>query len=90
MRDVTPEEVQQAMEEQNISKVSHHNCGICNYETAYHVIDGGLVFDHGCHCTGQSNGNYSHREWSSISDWINMQSKADNKRRLAAKVGITL
>jgi hypothetical protein len=90
LRDVTPEEVKASMEAAGITVVPHHNCGICNYETAYHVIDGGLVFDHGCHCTGQSNGNYSRREWSSISDWINMQSKDDNKRSLAAKVGITL
>jgi hypothetical protein len=90
LRDVTPEEVKKSMEENDITKVSHHDCGICGYETAYHIRDGEVAFDHGCHCTGQELGNYSDRDWSSISGWINMQSKPENKRRLAAKVGIIL
>lgn len=87
MRDVTPEEVQQAMKEQNISRVSHHNCGRCNQVVAYHVVDGKLFLNHVCDCVDKG---MCPREWSTLSNWINTQSNLENKRSLAAKVGITL
>ena len=80
-------EVKQAMIKANITSVFVRECSLCNYPLAY-VRDGeNIYFDSGCDCT-RGGPNYSHRDWSDVSDWINSQVYEDRKNELMKKFGL--
>ena len=87
MRDVTPEEVKEAVLASNKSVIAVRECGICNVDIGYHIIEGDLYWNGSCGCCGEG---LQHREWSDVSDWINMQSKDEPKIRVPALFFIDL
>lgn len=88
MTEVTPEQVRDAMVAANITRVPVRDCSLCGYEMAYYRLDNNeLFFDLGCDCTGSSKMNP--RDYSALSDWINMQIGPEHRQQVAAKFGIT-
>ncbi|HWV44070.1 hypothetical protein [Pseudorhodoplanes sp.] len=85
---ITAEQVKAAVEAAGITRIEHHDCGMCGYMTAYLVEDGKLYFDPGCDCRWA--GAPEPRDWRDAADWINMQSQPDIKARLAKAFGIDL
>jgi len=89
LRDVTGDEVKQACLDKEISWVDHHECSICDRMVGYIVEGEQLLFSPGCRCV-LSFTPPEPRSWDEAADWINMQSDADCKRRIAARFGIEL
>jgi hypothetical protein len=88
-RDVTGAEIERAVTEAKILRIEHHDCGMCGYMTSYLVNRGELFFDAGCDCV-----RYAPPprlvSWDDAADWINMQSSAEWKTKIAKSFGIDL
>jgi len=89
MKDVTSDEVKEAMIEANLERVLVRNCSMCGYQMEYIREGENLFYDAGCHCT-YMRGGLEPRDWNSISEWINMQSADEHKIRIAEKFGIKI
>ena len=88
MRNVTAEEVQKSMVDNNISEVKHHDCCICGVWVKYIVVDGDLLFDATCKCLNRPDLNPS--SWEEAANYLNMQSFPEVKKEIAQRFGITL
>jgi len=86
IRDVTGEEVREAVLNSGIDYIESHDCGICREYVGYRIIEKCLFWDGSCGCcrTGPQL-----RDWSTLSDWVNMQD-GQNKIDIAAKVKVEL
>ena len=91
-RDVTPEEVRETLARTGRRVIPHHPCSICDYVTNYFVgQDGQLYFDPGCNCTRPTHRRSPLlRNWSDLSDWVNMQQTPRAKREVASRMDIEL
>ena len=87
VRNVTEEEVQEAVLNSGISYISSHDCGICQEYVGYRIIEGDLYWDGSCGCCSSGP---QPRDWDALSRWVNMQDRDENKIAIAAKVGIEL
>lgn len=86
---ITADQVKEAMINNGITAVDHHNCSFCGYMTRY-IRDGeNLFFDRGCDC-GCGWENLEPRSYENAADWINMQSNPEAKARLAKSFGIVM
>ena len=84
---ITGEQLKQAMIAANITRVDHHDCGICGYMTAY-VRQGELLyFDPGCDCSFR--GALEPRPWEWAARWVNEQD-AEWQIKLAAAFGLQI
>jgi len=81
-RQITPEEVKEAVLASGETTFLHHECGVCGGPVLYIIQDDDVYFDGSC-CSG--GGTLQYRGWSSISTWINMQTNEDAKSRLMEK-----
>lgn len=82
----TGRQVKAAMIEAGITKVDHHDCGICGFMTAY-VRDGeDLYFDSGCGCSTYAT-DPQPRSWDHAAKWINTQND-EHRNKLAASFGL--
>lgn len=87
VRDVSAEEVKAAVAAGNISWIDCHECSGCGRMVGYSVNQGRLYFNSGCGCSWSP---AEPRAWSYAADWVNMQSRPDIKRKIAARFGVTL
>ena len=86
---VTGEQVKEATLKAGIRRVDHHGCSGCGYMTAYLIDDNDqLYFDPGCYCRSYGPVSPEPREWSSVADWINMQSRTEHRDRIAQDFGL--
>lgn len=74
--------------ENQISRIPHHQCGICREWVEYQIDRDRLYFNSNCGCTSIYNPP-APRSWQELADWINMQTDA-NKRQIARVCGIEL
>ena len=89
MSDVTAEQTRDSALAAGLTMIPHHNCGLCGCMVVYIVDQAGyLFFDPSCDCT-YGDGPQP-RSWEDAADWINMQSNAEHKRKIAALFGLTL
>lgn len=86
MTNITAEQVREAAIAAGIARIEHADCSICGYQTAYLVRDGSLYFDAGCYCTGGDRA--EPRDWSSASEWINMQDPGEFQDNLKRRFGL--
>ncbi len=89
MEEITGEMVKNAMIENDITKVDHHQCGICNFMVYYSRTGEQLYFEPHCDCLTRT-ALSEPRGWSEPADWINMQSNAEIKNKIAKRFGIVL
>lgn len=85
---VTDDQVRESCIAAGITRIPHHECGMCGVMVAYFVDGGILYFDPSCGCC-YGNGPEC-RPWSSASDWINMQTKEEHRVRIASLFGLKL
>lgn len=53
MQEVTVEQCKAVVTDKGLSRIDHHKCTLCGYQTAYVIFDNGtMAFDPGCNCTG--------------------------------------
>lgn len=84
---VTGNEVKTAVLAANLTRISHHECGICGVMVGYEVRGEELYFDSGCDCSGGSN--LRHCDWEDAAHWINMQSNEEARANLKARFKLT-
>lgn len=80
---VTGQEVADAVQKAGITRIDHHNCGICGHMVCYTVDQDQLFFNPGCGCSWSPP---EHRSWQSAADYINVQSRSGKWGDVAAKV----
>jgi len=84
MRDVTAEEVRQAVLDSGVSRIDSHDCSICHSMVGFNISDGRIFWDSNCGCTVHSS-EPELRSWDSIAENVNMQTNEENKRRVAKR-----
>lgn len=80
---VTGQQVQEAVRKAGISRIDHHDCGICGQMVCYVVADDQLFFSPGCGCSW---GPIERRSWDSAAEYINMQQRSGEWGDVGAKV----
>lgn len=86
---ITADEVQSAVLAAGITRIDHHECSGCGHMVYYEVMGGALYFCPSCNCGGPWSPPES-RSWLDAADWINMQSRPENKRKIAQRFGLSL
>jgi hypothetical protein len=84
---VTGEQVKAAVAKAGITRIDHHECGICGHMVFYVVNGDQLFFAPACGCSWSP---MEPRSWDSAADFINMQSRPDIAAKIAAGFGLTL
>lgn len=87
MRDVTHDEVRDAVAAAGITRIDHHKCSLCGIMTFYSVNHGKLFFSSSCDCPRYWS-ELSELPWSDASNWINTQDNDVSKATLAIAFGI--
>lgn len=70
MSDITAEEIEQTIQQKNLSNWFERNCSICDCEYGYLFEGGRVLFSSSCHCAISYPRESSHQE---IADYVNMQ-----------------
>lgn len=83
---VTGEQVKEAMIDREITRVDHHECGICGFMVYFSRDGEQLYFNSRCDCVGVADP--EPRSWEHAADWINMQSNHEVKNKLAKRFGL--
>lgn len=86
---VTEIEIKEAMIAADITRVNHHECGICGQMTAYLREGENLFFDSNCRCSSYDS-EPGYRSWESVAQWVNIQREGEFKEQLKASFGITV
>lgn len=84
MSKVTGEEVREAALAAGITRIEHHNCGLCRAPVFYSIHEGALFFNPGCDCSWSPP---EPRSWESAAEWINMQSREDAREMIKQRFG---
>lgn len=84
---VTGNEVKTAVLAAGLTRIPHHECGICDVMVGYAVRGEELYFDSGCGCSGGSN--LRHCGWDDAANWINMQTNEKARADLMARFKLT-
>lgn len=80
---VTADEVRDAAKAAGITRIDHHDCGLCGHMVYYAVHQGHLFFNGGCRCSWEPPRPCS---WQDAADYINMQSRTGEWGDVAAKI----
>lgn len=84
---ITGEQVLAAVKAAGITRVDHHECSLCGSMVFYSVDGDDLLFHPACGCSWSPP---EPREWSSVADWINMQTEPKWRDRLMKRFGLML
>lgn len=77
MKQVTGQQVKDAMIAGGITRVDHHDCGICGVMVFYFRDGEQLYFNSGCGCCWSPP---QPRDWEEVANWINMQNDEWRKK----------
>ncbi len=89
MRNVTGEEVKEAVLIADINHIENHSCSLCGEMTYYFVAGKELYFNSACDCSAYSKiAPPRPCSWQEVADWINMQSKPESKISIAKQFGM--
>lgn len=88
-RQVTGEEIKASMIDKNITFVQCRPCSICQVDIGYLRKFGDVFFDPNCGCL-YTQSPLEPRAWDSVAHWVNMQTKDEIAKELAAKFGVEL
>ena len=87
MKDITGEQVKNAVLSQNIVNIPLRDCSLCGCMIGYHVAGSDLYLDTSCGCAWSPSNLAS---WEDPAKLINIQADPEHKRDIAAKFGVDI
>lgn len=80
-------DIREAILKKGVTYIPHHSCSICDAELYYSVDNNELFFNSACDCTTRHSAPQK-RDWTELTNWINMNSDEETRKRLIILFGL--